>query len=867
MFSRLFRKSAATPATETPNPPLKAAPEAAPKLPREAWESRLAAAQGDDPALLALAREAPGVDVKLAAVMALGAEDALKAAEREFRTHDRRVHRALRQRLQALADRRSARARADELVDAARALAAEPVIPANRLAELDQSWLGLDAVHLDAAQIAEFTARRERLAELVRARADEQMSRRRWVADAERALAQLQARCAEVAVAGGAWAELADRLAAAGGIAAAALAAPPPALPVRSVADDKPSVGDALRTALSIAQALAPRLALLAELDATPANIEPAAESLIVERWQALPPVADGRIIKALEQRFEAWQRRRHEAGKSRQGEARAKAWADDAAQRLQREQRLAERVAAAEAALAAGHLAETREQLLAIDAAGFTSAALKSRIDALQAECARLAGWQHWGGERAREELVLAAEVLAAEARAAEAEGASALPIKVHATAIDKLRERWKELDHLGGANSRGAWQRFDAALKIAYAPVAAHQAKLKAVREENLASRLRLLAAIEAQTIEGDVDWREVTRQLEHFQVEWRKLGPLEHTVPHKARPGLLERMGVAVARLEMPLREIRRLARQQREDLVVRARALSGVENGRDLVAGVRELQAEWQQQARALPLPRPVEHALWAEFKAATDALFSQREAAKGARDAALKAAQEMREGLIARLAAIDEQASAADIRRLLDDVDQQWRLAGEAPRGEAVRLEAAYRAARANAAEIAAGGAQRAWRATCDALTAKLALCQAREGGADVAELVARWAALPALPAAWELALHARFTSDSAVGANEEAFDRVILRLEAAFEIPSPPDFVAARRELKLLAMKNALEARQTGSAGQAERDQWLLAAIRRSGIDEGQRQRLAAVIAAVRSGTPRKPDRSAGIRI
>ena len=43
---------------------------------------------------------------------------------------------------------------------------------------------------------------------------------------------------------------------------------------------------------------------------------------------------------------------------------------------------------------------------------------------------------------------------------------------------AVNSLRERWKELDKLGGATSRTLWQRFDAALKTAYLPVVAHLA-----------------------------------------------------------------------------------------------------------------------------------------------------------------------------------------------------------------------------------------------------------------------------------------------------------------------------------------------------------------------------------------------------
>src|SRR5439155_9250541 len=185
----------------------------------------------------------------------------------------------------------------------------------------------------------------------------------------------------------------------------------------------------------------------------------------------------------------------------------------------------LAVAVQAIESALAGGQLSEAGTHLAALDEALAKSApgrALQTRIDAVQAEYARLKGWQQWSGGRAREGLVLEAEALA---RAADEAGVS---IKHHANAIERLRERWKELDRLGGATSRALWQRFDAALKQAYLPVGAHLEKLKSVRRENLEARRRLLTALDAvQLAAADgaeaANWRELSRVLEQFRTEW--------------------------------------------------------------------------------------------------------------------------------------------------------------------------------------------------------------------------------------------------------------------------------------------------------------------------------------------------------
>jgi len=109
-------------------------------------------------------------------------------------------------------------------------------------------------------------------------------------------------------------------------------------------------------------------------------------------------------------------------------------------------------------------------------------------------------------------------------------------------------------------------------------------------------------------------------------------------------------------------------------------------------------------------------------------------------------------------LIARLEEIHQDTPPADIKRALASVDTEWRNAGEAPRNQAARLESRYRAAREQAQQHMAGSAQRSWLHTCDALLAKLALCEELESATPLAGIEARWNILPALPTRWEQVL-------------------------------------------------------------------------------------------------------------
>jgi exonuclease SbcC len=67
---------------------------------------------------------------------------------------------------------------------------------------------------------------------------------------------------------------------------------------------------------------------------------------------------------------------------------------------------------------------------------------------------------------------------------------------------------------------------------------------------------------------------------------------------------------------------------------------------------------------------------------------------------------------------------------------------------------------------------------------------------------------------------------------------------------------SPPALAAARRELKLRAMKAALEGRQRSAPAPLASDALLAAALERTGLDDPQRERLARVIAALRERGP-----------
>lgn len=920
MLSKIFKKSEpeSPPTAAIKQPAVPSPAQIAAQLADKAmWESRLQAVIGDDTGLLALAKETPLIDIKLAAVEALVSEDALKRAEREFRDHDRRVHRIAKQRHEALVSRRHAAVAAAKLIETASVLMHEPSIPANRLVELDRAWAALDVSLLEEKQIESYQTLWAKLSALTRERGEQQLQAKRWLTEAEPALALLLALCGDIAKGTQERSQFAYTRA----IVDAVLATAPTAAASAQATQIEAKAAE-LKQALQLAEVVDARLALLEALQqqavvvtteksitdtlppiepiaATetaedPHDTDAAENKLAVEaaaapkpasptaQWRALPPVADGQIASILEARFTQWQSAKSDARQARNTEARQHAKEESNAAKQARNDALAVIVSGlverAEAALAGGHLAETTKQLTSIDEAcsnakgAALSKSLQTRLETVQAETARLKGWQHWGGGRVRDDLVVEAEALA------KASTAEKVAIKQHADAIENLRNRWKELDKLAAATSRPLWQRFDAALKTAYIPVAAHLSKLKAAREENLAARNALLDTLDAVKLSVDsadpvpaagptspsmIDWRVLTKAIEHFQTEWRKCGPLEHTVPHKAQAPLTARMKASLARIEAPLSEARRKAQTEREQLITRAKALAADSKSREVITKVRELQTEWQAHAKSLPLMRQAENALWTEFKAATDAVFTQRDAAHAARDAEFKGNQTAREALIARLNALAADTPPAEIKRTVADVDSEWRKCGEAPRAESAKLDAKFRAARDTAQQYLAGSAKRGWNSVCDALDAKRAICLEVEAAAVPDDVTARWAAIAQLPVLWEKALNARLSAakeNADIELDEELEEErleetamQILQLEAALELESPPAFQAARRDLKLRAMKAAIEARKSVTVTNADIERLVADVIAQPRMDATNTGRINNILTAIRN--------------
>src|SRR5688572_5394047 len=158
----------------------------------QAWRDKILAARSDDAALLRLAHQAPGVDLKLTAIEALTQEDSFRRAMREFRDQDKRLYRAARSGWQATSGKRKTTQKAEALVASARALLAEERVPINRAVELDRAWAILDASLIDAPLQAEFASLSSALGTKARVIGEGDRAIASWLASIDDAVQRLK---------------------------------------------------------------------------------------------------------------------------------------------------------------------------------------------------------------------------------------------------------------------------------------------------------------------------------------------------------------------------------------------------------------------------------------------------------------------------------------------------------------------------------------------------------------------------------------------------------------------------------------------------------------------------------------------------
>ncbi|UGQ44615.1 DUF349 domain-containing protein [Massilia endophytica] len=488
------------------------------------------------------------------------------------------------------------------------------------------------------------------------------------------------------------------------------------------------------------------------------------------------------------------------------------------------------------EAALSQGqlHIASDLDKALKEAKTGRLTPPQADRLAHVRSELKRLGDWARWSGNVSREEMVHAVEQLPAQQ----------LSMSELAKKVGSMRERWKALDGVSGPAPRSLWEKFDAACTAAYAPAAAHFKHLAEERHGNAAKAQALIDEVQALIATDPAakeDWRAIASASQRLRQAWSKLG----TIDRKDKRKLDTAFGKAMDALMAPLEEQRKIEVARREQLIEEVGKLKPSE--RHTVDTLRGLQQAWQTHAKALPLERKAEQALWQKFRAACDAVFAQRKESAHAADHERKAHLHAREAICATLENAvfegDDKAVQAAISKALRDAATAWHASGTVPRAAEQRIEQRYRAAVAKVQAQGDAVRKRAGAAQANAMRDKLRLTQALENAIaapdeiDAQDWGARWHALPALPADYEKTLRSRF--DAALkAAGGEASARAayagqleanrprllseVLRLEIVAGIDSGAEFARDRLKMQVEVLQNSLKSGQKPASHAAQ---------------------------------------------
>ncbi|MBI3776788.1 MAG: DUF349 domain-containing protein [Gammaproteobacteria bacterium] len=243
---------------------------------------------------------------------------------------------------------------------------------------------------------------------------------------------------------------------------------------------------------------------------------------------------------------------------------------------------------------------------------------------------------WKRWAGAPVKESL--AAEM---ESLASQLQQAPDLERDYHdiADKIRAARDQWKELGATDNAGAKALWERFKNACDAAYAPCEVFFAREREQRKQHAAQKTAICDGLEqfiAQTDWENADWKKIEQLLRTARLEWNGIGAVDRALSNT----LNKRFRVVMDDLAARLSAERKLNKSKKETLIRRMEQLADTVKDvladspalKDAIATAKQLQNQWKLIGQSAE-----SNSLWNTFRAASDRIFAQREAAHAAQD--------------------------------------------------------------------------------------------------------------------------------------------------------------------------------------------------------------------------------------
>ncbi len=280
------------------------------------------------------------------------------------------------------------------------------------------------------------------------------------------------------------------------------------------------------------------------------------------------------------------------------------------------------------------------------------------------------------------------------------EAEGlADESDIIVAFKRVQELHNKWREIGPVAKELRDEIWAKFKDACAVVNKRYQAFFEERKAREAENEAGKTALCERIEALDFEGLKTfpaWEDMTKQILEAQEEWKKLG----YASRKSNNALFNRFRATCDKFfESKAAFFRKIKEEMAANLARKtalaeeAEALSTSTEWRKTGDRLVEMQKEWKTIGS---VPKKQSDTVWARFQKACDTFFANKKAqAKGTRQTELANLQAKRD-LIKRLDEITAETPKDEARKLISDLQEQWKSIGHVPFKEKDAVYDAFR---------------------------------------------------------------------------------------------------------------------------------------------------------------------------
>lgn len=263
----------------------------------------------------------------------------------------------------------------------------------------------------------------------------------------------------------------------------------------------------------------------------------------------------------------------------------------------------------------------------------------------------------------------------------------------------LQELHNKWREIGPVAKELREEIWVKFKDASAVVNKRYQAFFEERKAREAANEAGKTALCERIEAYdfaALKSFPDWENMTKQILEAQEEWKKFGYASRKVNNalfNRFRATCDKFFEAKATYFHDIKERMAANLAAKNALVEEAEKLSTSTEWRKTTDRLIEMQKEW----RAIgSVPKKQSDAVWARFQKACDTFFAAKNAAtKGARQTEYANLQAKRE-LIARLDEITEETPKEDARKLIADLQEQWKSIGHVPFKEKDAVYDAFR---------------------------------------------------------------------------------------------------------------------------------------------------------------------------